>query len=86
MLLYIVLFNLDLFVSALIVCNLLFQGIGNSVATWQPCHLVLSGLYLYTYESEKSLDYQRYLWYALFFIIFFHVPSFSIFSSSHVFF
>ncbi|KAG5388182.1 hypothetical protein IGI04_029723 [Brassica rapa subsp. trilocularis] len=40
---------------------LVWKGIGNSVATWQPCHLVLSGLYLYTYESEKSLDYQRYL-------------------------
>jgi vacuolar protein sorting-associated protein 13A/C len=38
-----------------------FQGIGNSVATWQSCRLVLSGLYLYTFESEKSLDYQRYL-------------------------
>lgn len=52
--------------------NLLFQGIGNSVATWQSCRLVLSGLYLYTFESEKSLDYQRYLWFVLFsFINFF---------------
>ncbi|CAH2036004.1 unnamed protein product [Thlaspi arvense] len=40
---------------------LVWKGIGNSVATWQPCHLVLSGLYLYTFESERSLDYQRYL-------------------------
>lgn len=48
-----------------------FQGIGNSVATWQSCRLVLSGLYLYTFESEKSLDYQRYLWFVLvLFIIF----------------
>ncbi|KAG2314342.1 hypothetical protein Bca52824_017464 [Brassica carinata] len=40
---------------------LVWKGIGNSVATWQPCRLVLSGLYLYTYESERSLDYQRYV-------------------------
>ncbi|CAE5959607.1 unnamed protein product [Arabidopsis arenosa] len=40
---------------------LVWKGIGNSVATWQSCRLVLSGLYLYTFESEKSLDYQRYL-------------------------
>uniref|UniRef100_A0A1J3IH98 Putative vacuolar protein sorting-associated protein 13A n=1 Tax=Noccaea caerulescens TaxID=107243 RepID=A0A1J3IH98_NOCCA len=47
-----------------LVCDakiLVWKGIGNSVATWQPCHLVLSGLYLYTFESERSLDYQRYL-------------------------
>ncbi|EOA39345.1 hypothetical protein CARUB_v10012395mg [Capsella rubella] len=40
---------------------LVWKGIGNSVATWQSCRLVLSGLYLYTFESEKSPDYQRYL-------------------------
>ncbi|XP_010500318.2 PREDICTED: uncharacterized protein LOC104777719 [Camelina sativa] len=40
---------------------LVWKGIGNSIATWQSCRLVLSGLYLYTLESEKSLDYQRYL-------------------------
>ncbi|CAN8243432.1 unnamed protein product, partial [Cochlearia groenlandica] len=40
---------------------LVWKGIGNSVATWQPCHIALSGLYLYTFESERSLDYQRYL-------------------------
>ncbi|KAF3970469.1 hypothetical protein CMV_005848 [Castanea mollissima] len=38
---------------------LFWKGIGNSVATWQPCFLVLSGLYLYVLESEKSLSYQR---------------------------
>ncbi|KAL5782083.1 hypothetical protein ACOSP7_007112 [Xanthoceras sorbifolium] len=40
---------------------LVWGGIGNSVATWQPCFLVLSGLYLYVLESEKSQSYQRYL-------------------------
>lgn len=59
------LFKLELSVFSFIIWNLLFQGIGNSVATWQPCHLVLSGLYLYTFESERSLDYQRYLWFVL---------------------
>lgn len=39
---------------------LVWRGIGNSVATWQPCFLVLSGLYLYLLESEKSPTYQRY--------------------------
>ncbi|PON64877.1 Phosphatidylinositol-4, 5-bisphosphate phosphodiesterase gamma [Parasponia andersonii] len=39
---------------------LVWKGIGNSVATWQPCFLVLSGLYLYVLESEKSPTYQRY--------------------------
>lgn len=38
----------------------LIQGIGNSIATWQPCFVVLSGLYLYVLESEKSQSYQRY--------------------------
>ncbi|KAG2726780.1 hypothetical protein I3760_01G128300 [Carya illinoinensis] len=38
---------------------LVWKGIGNSVATWQPCFLVLSGLYLYVLESEKSQSYQR---------------------------
>ncbi|GKV06822.1 hypothetical protein SLEP1_g18658 [Rubroshorea leprosula] len=40
---------------------LVWKGIGNSVATWQPCFLVLSGFYLYVLESEKSQSYQRYL-------------------------
>ncbi|XP_048235070.1 uncharacterized protein LOC8261314 isoform X2 [Ricinus communis] len=40
---------------------LVWKGIGNSVATWQPCFLVLSGLYLYAAESQKSQSYQRYL-------------------------
>ncbi|XP_044499300.1 uncharacterized protein LOC123220770 isoform X3 [Mangifera indica] len=48
----------DLAVDARI---LVWTGIGNSVATWQPCFLVLSGLYLYVLESEKSQSYQRYL-------------------------
>ncbi|KAK7363427.1 hypothetical protein VNO77_05570 [Canavalia gladiata] len=40
---------------------LVWKGIGNSVATWQPCFLVLSGSYLYVFESAKSESYQRYL-------------------------
>lgn len=40
---------------------LVWKGIGNSVAAWQPCFLVLSGLYLYVLESEKSQSYQRWL-------------------------
>lgn len=38
---------------------LVWKGIGNSVATWQPCFLALSGLHLYVLEGEKSLSYQR---------------------------
>ncbi|XP_057959044.1 uncharacterized protein LOC131151699 [Malania oleifera] len=38
---------------------LVWRGIGNSVAAWHPCFLVLSGLYLYVLESEKSQGYQR---------------------------
>ncbi|GAV71650.1 DUF946 domain-containing protein/DUF1162 domain-containing protein/Chorein_N domain-containing protein [Cephalotus follicularis] len=48
----------DLAISARI---LVWRGIGNSVATWQPCFLILSGLYLYGLETEKSQSYQRYL-------------------------
>ncbi|WVZ12338.1 hypothetical protein V8G54_016868 [Vigna mungo] len=40
---------------------LVWKGIGNSVATWSPCFLVLSGSYLYVFESAKSPSYQRYL-------------------------
>lgn len=40
---------------------IILQGIGNSVATWHPCFLVLSGSYLYVFESAKSRSYQRYL-------------------------
>ncbi|KAM7259519.1 hypothetical protein ACFE04_015260 [Oxalis oulophora] len=40
---------------------LVWKGIGNSIAKWQPCFLVLSGLYLYLLESEKSQSYQQYL-------------------------
>lgn len=40
---------------------LVWKGIGNSVATWQPCFLVLSGFYLYAFESDKSHNYQRHL-------------------------
>uniref|UniRef100_A0A6N2LUY9 PH domain-containing protein n=1 Tax=Salix viminalis TaxID=40686 RepID=A0A6N2LUY9_SALVM len=40
---------------------LVWRGIGNSVAHWQPCFLVLSGLYLYVMESPKSQSYQRYM-------------------------
>ncbi|KAH9766384.1 C2 domain-containing protein [Citrus sinensis] len=40
---------------------LVWGGIGNSVATWQSCFLVLSGLHLYVLESETSQNYQRSL-------------------------
>ncbi|KAK7348007.1 hypothetical protein VNO80_22555 [Phaseolus coccineus] len=40
---------------------LVWKGIGNSIATWSPCFLVLSGSYLYVFESAKSQSYQRYL-------------------------
>ncbi|KAK8661863.1 hypothetical protein V6N13_091452 [Hibiscus sabdariffa] len=40
---------------------LVWRGIGNSVASWQPCFVVLSGFYLYVFESEKSQNYQRYM-------------------------
>ncbi|KAI4370200.1 hypothetical protein MLD38_018571 [Melastoma candidum] len=40
---------------------LVWRGIGHSVATWQQCFLVLSGLHLYVLESEKSQNYQRSL-------------------------
>ncbi|CAN1281796.1 Intermembrane lipid transfer protein vps13A [Linum perenne] len=40
---------------------LVWKGIGNSVATWQPCFLVLSGFYLYVMESPESQSHQRYL-------------------------
>ncbi|KAM1609645.1 hypothetical protein ACFXTN_020154 [Malus domestica] len=39
---------------------LAWRGIGNSVATWQPCYLVLSGINLYVLESEKSQSYLRH--------------------------
>lgn len=38
---------------------LVWRGIGNSMAAWHPCFLVLSGSYLYVLESEKSQKYQR---------------------------
>ncbi|KAK8671255.1 hypothetical protein V6N13_037855 [Hibiscus sabdariffa] len=40
---------------------LVWRGIGNSVASWQSCFVVLSGFYLYVFESEKSQNYQRYM-------------------------
>ncbi|MED6115945.1 hypothetical protein PIB30_095545, partial [Stylosanthes scabra] len=40
---------------------LVWKGIGNSVATWQTCFLVLSGSYLYVFETAESQSYQRYL-------------------------
>ncbi|KAF7837665.1 putative vacuolar protein sorting-associated protein [Senna tora] len=40
---------------------LVWKGIGNSVAAWQPCFLLLSGSYLYVFDSAKSQSYQRYL-------------------------
>ncbi|XP_047337153.1 uncharacterized protein LOC124940662 [Impatiens glandulifera] len=38
---------------------LVWRGIGFSVAAWQSCFLVLSGLHLYVLESETSQSYQR---------------------------
>ncbi|KAJ8645273.1 hypothetical protein MRB53_007021 [Persea americana] len=38
---------------------LVWRGIGNSVAEWKSCFLVLSGLYLYVLDSEVSQTYQR---------------------------
>ncbi|XP_074383059.1 uncharacterized protein LOC141724723 isoform X2 [Apium graveolens] len=38
---------------------LVWKGIGYSVASWQPCFLVLSGFYLYVLESERSQSYFR---------------------------
>ncbi|XP_047948182.1 uncharacterized protein LOC125194160 isoform X1 [Salvia hispanica] len=38
---------------------LVWRGIGYSVASWQPCYIVLSGLHLYVLESESSQSYQR---------------------------
>lgn len=38
---------------------LVWKGIGYSVAAWQPCYIILSGLYLYVLESEMSRSYQR---------------------------
>ncbi|XP_057544625.1 uncharacterized protein LOC130823840 isoform X3 [Amaranthus tricolor] len=38
---------------------LVWKGIGNSVAAWQPSYIVLSGFYLYVLESERALGYQR---------------------------
>ncbi|XP_058093613.1 uncharacterized protein LOC131239768 [Magnolia sinica] len=48
----------DLATSARI---LVWRGLGNSIAEWQPCFLVLSGLYLYVLESEVSQSYHRCL-------------------------
>ncbi|XP_012842600.1 PREDICTED: uncharacterized protein LOC105962815 isoform X1 [Erythranthe guttata] len=38
---------------------LVWRGIGYSVASWQPCFLVLSGFHLYVLESKTSQTYQR---------------------------
>ncbi|WOH07393.1 hypothetical protein DCAR_0726823 [Daucus carota subsp. sativus] len=38
---------------------LVWKGIGYSVASWQPCFLVLSGFHLYVLESERSQSYSR---------------------------
>lgn len=35
------------------------KGLGNSLAEWHPCYIVLSGLYLYVLESEVSHNYQK---------------------------
>ncbi|WOL14400.1 hypothetical protein Cni_G23180 [Canna indica] len=41
--------------------TLVWRGLGNSLAEWTPCYLVLSGFYLYVLESEVSHGYQRCL-------------------------
>ncbi|XP_021714350.1 uncharacterized protein LOC110682332 isoform X2 [Chenopodium quinoa] len=38
---------------------LVWKGIGNSVAAWQPSYVALSGFYLYVLESERAPFYQR---------------------------
>ncbi|XP_010679516.3 uncharacterized protein LOC104894866 isoform X2 [Beta vulgaris subsp. vulgaris] len=38
---------------------LVWKGIGNSVAAWQPSYIALSGFYLYILESERASCYQR---------------------------
>lgn len=35
------------------------QGIGSTVAEWQPCRAILAGTYLYILESESAHSYQR---------------------------
>ncbi|XP_024542530.1 uncharacterized protein LOC9648284 isoform X1 [Selaginella moellendorffii] len=39
---------------------LLWGGIGNITAEWQPCWITLAGPYLYVLEAEDSKTYQRY--------------------------
>ncbi|KAL2906378.1 putative vacuolar protein sorting-associated protein 13A [Bienertia sinuspersici] len=38
---------------------LVWKGIGNSVAAWQPSYVALSGFHLYVLESERAPSYQR---------------------------
>ncbi|KAJ8767440.1 hypothetical protein K2173_017484 [Erythroxylum novogranatense] len=40
---------------------LVWKGLGNSMATWQNCFLVLCGSYLYVMDSKKSQSYHRHL-------------------------
>ncbi|GAB2216278.1 hypothetical protein Droror1_Dr00024048 [Drosera rotundifolia] len=40
---------------------LVWKGIGNSIATWHPCFLVLSGFYLYVLDSRMARSYRRCL-------------------------
>ncbi|KAL9249938.1 Intermembrane lipid transfer protein VPS13-like protein [Drosera capensis] len=40
---------------------LVWKGIGNSIATWHPCFLVLSGCYLYVLDSRMARSYRRCL-------------------------
>ncbi|GAB2300237.1 hypothetical protein Dimus_034275 [Dionaea muscipula] len=40
---------------------LVWKGIGNSVAAWHPCFLVLSGFYLYVLDSKMSQSYRKLL-------------------------
>ncbi|KAH7429919.1 hypothetical protein KP509_09G071400 [Ceratopteris richardii] len=38
---------------------LVWKGLGNAVAEWQPCWCVLSGSYFYILEAANSRSYQR---------------------------
>lgn len=65
MLLHAMILNLRL-ICTKIDFNFVDQGIGNSIAEWKPCFLVLSGIYIYVLESELSQTYQRCVRCALF--------------------
>lgn len=61
--------------------SFLGKGLGNSLAEWQPCYLILSGLYLYVLESEVSQTYQRCSRYVAQFL--FESPAYESFAVYH---